>query len=265
MKKKSTVWWGTFKLDENQIRFWEVGSLLLGIERLTHEWRIASDSKNDPELSDIKVNVEECPEFSKDNLHFSRFVFNKTKPTITLTPTVADRPQVSHAEKPFYIPPNEHITIYVSSPAWVRIETNDPSTLLGDVPTVRQSDTWYGPNTREGELCYASRTFCRTNFEEIPIRPNRVISPVIIYNHENAPLLIDHLSLPLPFLSVYVDENGNLWTEEIVIKNELHHKHVIKQGKGAPHIAPTSKLISPPRMPLKPHNLITMFYSLLTE
>ena len=77
------------------------------------------------------------------------------------------------------------MTIYVSSPVWIRLETAT-GTLLDELPTIRQSDTWHGPNTREGELCYASRTFCRTNIDALPIRQNRALSPVIIYNHENA-------------------------------------------------------------------------------
>lgn len=265
MKNKDSTWWGTFELEEKQTLFWEIGPLLLGAQRLRDEWRIATDSLNDPDISDIKVAADDCPGFSKENLQFKRFVFHKTDPAITLIPIVADRPQVSLADTPFFLPPNEHVTIYVSSPVWVRIETAHTKIILNEFPSLTQSDTWHGPNTREGELCYASRTFCRTKLEELPIRSHRVLSPVIIHNNAKNPLLIEQLSLPLPFLSIYVDSNGSLWTEEIVVRNEMHHKHTIKQGKGAPQIAPEAILLTPPRHPLKPNNFISLFYSLLTE
>ncbi len=94
---------------------------------------------------------------------------------------------------------------------------------------------------------------------------NRVITPVIIYNNAKEALLIERLSLPLPHLSIYVDPDGSLWTEEIIFKNEAHQKHTIKQGKGRPHISPDAALITPPRLQLRAANLISMFYSLLVE
>jgi hypothetical protein len=266
MKKNNLKWWGTFSFEENQALFWEIGPLLLGIERQKHEWRIASNSSNNQEKFDVQVAVEESPGFSKKNLEFRRFVSTRTQPNITLTPILADRSQVSRAEIPFYISPDERTTIYVSSPLWVKIEVGANQVTLDDIPTMRLSDTWHGPNTREGELCYASRTFCRTNLGEITMRANRALTPVIIYNHDKSPLLIEQLSIPLPFLSVFADPiTGALWTEEIVIKNEPHHKHTVRQGKGAPHIAPSCALISAPRLALKAHSFINLFYSLLTE
>ncbi len=264
MKKQEAAWWGTFKLEEQNARFWEIGPMLLGIERLAKEWRLASYSSEDLEKNTIKIAQEDCPDFPKDKLQFRRYVFHHTDPTIILTPTLADRSQVSRAETSFSIPPDEHITIYVSSPVWVRIETGS-GILLDEIPSIRQSDTWHGPNTREGELCYSSRTFCRTNIEELPIRQHRVLTPVVIHNHHYTPLLIEQLSLPLSHLSIFADENGGLWTEEIVIKNELHNNHIVKQSKGAPHMAKNAILISKPRFPLKPMNFISLFYSLLTE
>jgi hypothetical protein len=267
MKKSATIWWGTFNLEPEVPRYWEIGSLLLGIEKQEGEWRIISHSNDDPEKSQIRAGIEERPKFPKTVMPFQRFIHSETTATttVTLTPVLADRSQVSQAETPFYLPPNEHITIYVSSPIWVRVETGSPKHPLLEIPTVRQSDTWHGPNTQEGELCYASRTFCRTNLDDLPIRSNRVISPVIIYNNAKQSLMIERLSLPLPHLSIYVDPNGSLWTEEIIFKNEPNQKHTIKQGKGRPHISPDAALITQPRVQLKAANLIAMFYSLLVE
>jgi hypothetical protein len=265
MKKQAIIWWGTFNLQENKPRFWEIGALMLGIERQPREWRIASNSSDDLEKNNIQVGVEKSPAFSHDLLEFKRFLFHQTSSTLTLTPILADRAQVSHADTAFYLPPNQEATIYVSSPVWIRIETGNPKHTLLEIPVVRQSDTWHGPNTMEGDLCYASRTFCRTDLENLPVRSHRVITPVVIYNHAKSPLLVEQLSLPLPYLSIYVDATGGLWTEELVIKNEINYKHTVKQGKGAPHIAKDANLISAPRQSLKGMNFISMFYSLLSE
>jgi hypothetical protein len=265
MKKKTTAWWGKFHFEENKPLFWEIGPLLLGIERLEHEWLIASDISDDSDKNALQIAVEESPQFAKENLHYKRFVFHHTDKAITLTPILADRAQVSRAETPFYLPPGEHVTIYIGSPAWIRIASEDLHLVLSEIPTMRLSDTWHGPNTREGELCYSSHTLCRTNLDDLLIRNHRVLSPFTIYNHSKEPLHLEKLSLPLPFLSVYVDEEGSLWTEEIIVKHENNFKHSVRQGKGAPHIARNAKLLSGPRFHLKPANLLKLFYSLLTE
>jgi hypothetical protein len=265
MKKQAIIWWGTFNFQESQPRFWEIGALQLGIERQPREWRIASSSGEDLEKNSIQVGADKPAGTFEKLQDFKRFMFHQTSSTITLTPILADRAQVSHADTPFYLPPNQEATIYVSSPVWVRIESGNPKTTLLEVPVIRQSDTWHGPNTLEGELCYASRTFCRTDLENLPVRSHRVMTPVIIYNYSKSPLLIEQLSLPLPYLSIYVDGTGGLWTEELVIKNEINYKHTVKQGKGAPHIAKDATLISAPRQSLKSLNFISLFYSLLSE
>ncbi len=266
MKKKPTKWWGTFHFEERQQLYWELGPLLLGIKRLSHEWHVANDTqKNDLENSSLKIASETSPTFTKETSRHNRYFFHKTEPSLHLIPTLADRSQVSRAETPFYLPVDEHVTIYVSSPVWVRIEVGDKRLMLDEIPSLRLSDTWYGPNTREGELCYSSPTFCRTSLAELPFRPHRVISPIIIQNHSKQPLLIEQLSLPLPFLSIYADMNGNLWTEEILVKNEPHHKNTIRQGKGAPSIVPSAALVNHARLHLKAHNFMTLFYSLLTD
>jgi hypothetical protein len=265
MKKQAVIWWGTFNLQEDQPRFWEISGLQLAIERQPREWRITSTSSDDLEKNNILVGAEKSPAFANGLTDYKRFIFHQTSSTLTLTPVLADRPQVSHADSPFYLPPNQEATIYVSSPVWVRIETGNPKHTLIEIPVLRQSDTWHGPNTLEGELCYASRTFCRTDLENLPIRSHRVITPVVIFNHAKSPLLIEQLSLPLPYLSIFVDKNGGLWTEELVIKNELNYNHSVKQGKGAPHIAKDASLISAPRQAMKSVNFISLFYSLLSE
>jgi hypothetical protein len=172
---------------------------------------------------------------------------------------------VAFAETPFYIPANEHVTIYVSSPIWIKIEVGSRKTFLEEIPTMVLSDTWYGPNTREGELCYASPTFCRSDISEFKFRAHRVITPIVIFNSAKTPLLFERISIPLPFLSIYADVNGFLWTEEIIAKHETHLKLSIKQGKNAPQVAIGATLAASPRAMSKSGTFINLFYSFLSE
>ena len=84
---------------------------------------------------------------------------------------------------------------------------------------VRPSDTWFGPSTRVGELCYASRTSGRLAIEDVPLRAERAVTAVTIRNSIPAVLPILKLSLLAPQLALYVDSGGMLWTEDVTLDN----------------------------------------------
>ena len=91
---------------------------------------------------------------------------------------------------------------------------------MQEVPIVRPSDTWFGPSTLSGELCYASTTQGRLYLSDLPQRPHRAISPVRIKNQAEKPLLLTQFSLPTPYLSLFDTEDGGLWTEAVTLLND---------------------------------------------
>jgi hypothetical protein len=138
--------------------------------------------------------------------------------------------------------------VFVSSPLWVRIEVGDPPVKLQEIPIVRPSDTWFGPTTMEGELCYASRTYARLNLENIPVRVHRAITQIIIDNKADTQLLVERLNLPVPFLSLFEASNGFLWTEAVaMIRTRDTGMAAFQIGKRPPEEASAAKLVSEPR------------------
>ena len=57
------------------------------------------------------------------------------------------------------------LALFVGSPVWIQIAFGEPPRHALEVPSHRPSDTWAGPNTREGIACYASRTAAQVEFE----------------------------------------------------------------------------------------------------
>ena len=92
--------------------------------------------------------------------------------------------------------------------------------MLQSIAIQRLSDTWFGPSTLEGELCYASTTHCRLNVKELPQRTHRVITPVLIRNQANTTLLLERLNLPTPLLPLYCSSSGQLWTPQVTLTRE---------------------------------------------
>lgn len=103
---------------------------------------------------------------------------------------------------------------------WIDILVGEPPVLLKTLPAQRLSDTWFGPNTREGELCYSGRTHARHDPSDLPDRPHRAITPLTIHNRAASPLPIEKISLPVPWLALYGDQAGRLWTQAVTLSRD---------------------------------------------
>jgi hypothetical protein len=133
--------------------------------------------------------------------------------TIRLTPALADRPVVIQSETPFHIMPGQNMTYYVSTPLWVAFHTGKPLVNMTEMPLFRPSDTWFGPSTTQGELCFASTTSGRLRLDDIRFRPHRAVTVVLLRNMTGNPVLLKSLNLPVPNLSLYESADGYLWTQ----------------------------------------------------
>jgi hypothetical protein len=231
------VWWGQFDLAVGETFVRTIGPMNLRIERTPHEWRTLL-ARRDAGPEAVRRDEEE-PE---------RFAFGETKGPLSLTPVVADRAVVTRPLSPLHVSPNGSVTLYVSTPIWIRIEVDDPPVLLNDRYIVRPSDTWFGPSTREGDLCYDSRTAGRLALAEVPVRPERALTAATIHNLTERLLPLDRISLPAPQLAMYVDSSGMLWTGDItLVKSDDEELAQLTLGDGPPGLAPAAKLVSEPR------------------
>lgn len=205
-----------------QTRQWRIGPLTLDVRCLQSEWQIAYEQKRDFDENNISCEINDIDVFSETFSNTARYIFRKTSGLLIVTPLLADRPIISRPNTTFNLTPGEEVKLYVSTPLWLKLGTgvNDAEEELAEIAIQRPSDTWFGPSTLEGELCYASTTHCRLNLEEMPHRPHRAITPVVIRNQANTMLSVDRLNVPAPLLSLYASSNGHLWTPTITLVRE---------------------------------------------
>lgn len=241
----SRRWWGNFRVEDGQSRFWRIGNVVICVDRVTNEWHIAScPVGNITDLPDNEDTSNFVIPFEK--LNFKTFTFH-TQAEIELKPVLANLPLASKLERPLYIPGGEDILLYVSSPVWVRVQTGRAKIILDEVPTFILSDTWFGPNTIEGELCYAGHTHCSPHLKDVPSGPDRIISPMLIKNHAKQPLKLESVIVPLPDLSVYSDKENFLWTEQIYVYKEEDEGPEVEVAKGPPKDLDEITLLTDPR------------------
>lgn len=242
----ASAWWEAREVPEGHVLDCTLGPLSLQLGRSADEWRVAFE--RGPEQDGAPAVDMNCRAGELDVEGMGRYVFARTSAQLRLVPVLADRPVVIRPRQPVYLPSGESTTLYLSSPMFLRVEVGEPSVRLQEVAMVQLSDTWFGPSTREGELCYSGRTHARHSLEEVPRRPHRAITAVSIRNTAASPLPLEKLSLPVPVLSVYGCDDGSLWTQGLSLLRESETDLAeMKVDRHPPAAAPGARLLSAPR------------------
>lgn len=211
------VWWGTFAPEIGTVLGWTVGPLEVAAWRREKEWQICHRSCDWPDDVPSGWTVSERGSFTCDQGLLQRHVFSHTEGLLSVEPALADRSVVIKAAVAIMIPPGQQIRFFVSTPLWLKIKCHSQQHLLLDTAATRLSDTWFGPSTMEGELCYATTSSGRLSLDDLPVRAHRAITPVQIRNNGEVPLKLEKLSLPVPFLALFDSCEHGLWTQEITL------------------------------------------------
>ncbi len=255
-------WWGKYDLEADREYRWRIGPLTFWLLRSPTQWRINVEPSGDPLDDRLEVEVP-ADEPAPQGAEVRRFGF-KSSPPIEIRPIAADRPIIINSETPFLVPPGEEATIFVSTPVWVQFHLGRGNLPLLDIPCYRPSDTWFGPSTRSGELCYAARTGARLNLPHLPVRPHRAVSVVTIRNRAKTALPLERIRLPLPHLSLYGSADGQLWTDQLTLEREEDGEMArVSLSRGGPKQAVDATKIAEPRLKHDKGQLLRSFGGLI--
>lgn len=246
--QESSSWWGNFNLEADESRLWSIGPLRFSVCCLNNEWQVAYDHTSVMTEDEVSWEITDTDKLTETLSNNARYVFGKSTGLLTITPRLADRPVISRPITPFSLIGDEETTLYVSTPLWVELSVGNNQKLLTEFPIQRPSDTWFGPSTREGELCYASTTHCRLNLAELPQRSHRAITPLVIRNMAKTPLLIERLKVTTPLLPLFVSSDNQLWTPKVtLIRKQDGEMAELKIEKVPPQDANEAFQLSKPR------------------
>jgi hypothetical protein len=250
-------WFGRFNFDGAQTNQWRIGALTVSVQRHASEWQVCHLNTGAAIDEQVAIEVTENTGQLEAGGKCQRHAVALSNQPLQVLPALADRPVVTRPLIPFHLHSGQETLLYVGTSIWLQIYAFETGPLLLDLPVQRPSDTWFGPSTREGELCYAARTRAISNLQDLPSRTIRATTPVRIKNNGQTSLLLERLLLPIPQLSVFATYDNRLWTEELSIHcdQEMRSAH-LRIGKGAPAIAGTTEQLSPPRV-LAERNVLT--------
>ncbi len=261
MTEPKTPWWATFDLPEGTVGRWVIGPMTLTVAHGPGEWQIAHEEASDPLSVDTAIEVPfdpappqtdaPQPAPSPDLGDASvRFASRAPATALTLTPALADRPMVARPLRPLLVLPGDEATLLVSSTVWLQVTWPGQATPLLDVPLTRPTDTWFGPNRVEGELCYATRTRALLRLDELPLRPGRAVSALHLHNKGPEPLRVERAKLPVDRLALHVGDDGRLWTDALrIVTAGVHSEADVQRESGPPAMAgPCTQLATPRRL-----------------
>ena len=263
----TSAWWGLRELECGEALKIELEGLQLAIARESNEWSFYYDQAAAQVEQQSSGWWQAQGTIDPDEYEkVARFMFRTTHSKVNMLPALADRPVISSPISALNLPPQEEVTLFVSSPVWLQLYSEGIEEPLLDIPVQRASDTWFGPSTRVGELCYASRTHGHLSLERVPVRLHRAITPVTIRNRADTTLLLERISLPAPNLSLYADDKSQLWTESITLERESDGDMAsLVIDKRAPSHLQKPVRLSEPRSRVQKENLAIRAFSVLFD
>lgn len=213
----ATPWPETLKVPLDHWIPVTIGPLSLSFSYRPGEWFIAWEHRDPQEAAPVCSTGAAQPVSDEQPVKEARrFLTGRTDGAIRLRRELADRPVVARPELPAMVPSGDEVSIFVSTPIWVRVELEFPLRQLLEIPTLRPSDTWFGPNTRRGTVAYASQTAARLNLANLPAMAHRAITRITVRNETETVLPIDRICVPMPNLTLYADADGALWTSPLL-------------------------------------------------
>lgn len=241
------TWWGDYTFADGDAKCWTLGQLELAVHRLSDEWRIAW-RREEPREDARDWSVADCPGSLQGWDNVERHACRHTEQSLKLVPLLADRPVVVRPVSPFTLPAGENTRLFISTPLWVGVQPGENGVSLVELPIVRPSDTWFGTDTRSGELCYASNTRGHMRISEVPLRLHRALTCLRISNESIRSLRLERLSLPVPYLSLFEDRSHALWTQDVEVRRERDTAAAsLTLDKGLPSQAESAVPVGVPR------------------
>ena len=215
-------WWGEQIFEINQSKAWQFGSLLFRLTRGIQEWRLEYYRPV------VQYDYEQqCHQIDDPNfafpapVHIERYMFKSTQNKLQLMPRLANRSVVIKPVDPIYIPAGQRGTLYISTPLWIAGFVEGQREPIFDLPVILPKDTWFGPNHRSGEICYATAVDGRTELKQLHPRAFRAVTPIEFHNTSNQQLRFDRMNVPVPALPLFYSEStGRLWTSQIRVLHE---------------------------------------------
>lgn len=227
-------WWDERPLPDDSELEARIGQLCLRVAREGQLARLAWHHDEGEETNEPVIGEPAAVRKPEADWTVVRYATGGGKGGLVFAPKLAPLPVVARPEVPFTVAPGRSVEVFVSTPLWLEVRVGDD--VLDELAAVPPKDTWFGTST-EGEHCLAMRTHLRMLLANVVLRQHRAVAPVTIRNRGKDPLQIERVRLPVPSLSLSVDDGGRLWTQPIELLRDEGQETA--ELKVSPHLRGT--------------------------
>lgn len=221
-KLQQNMWWGEHWFSPLETKVWRIGARSIAIKRCAQEWTIWNNQESNETNLPIVLNEPTAQDTFVDK-NCSRYVLANTQDSLIIEPSLADRAMIVKPGIALNIAPGESIVMYVSTPIWLTILIPGEEVPVADIALWRPSDSWFGPSTMHGDLCYSKYTTARLEIEALEYREHRAITKVHLKNEQDSSMKVERLNIPMPALNMYADPQGRFWTDDVSIVQKQEH------------------------------------------
>jgi hypothetical protein len=256
-------WWGRHTIEASRTLLWQIGPLQLWIQNRGSQIRMIW-SRNadwlDPRVRTVPAGGADVPPLHAEEV--TCIFGSQSNDEVLFSPSLPDRSVVTRLAKPMRVMPGEETTLYILSPLWLRIETANSNRLLHELPIFRFSDTWFGPMSDAGDLCYSSTSAAFLDLREVPLRLHCVISAVRIRNLGSDYLPLERVNIPLPRLSLFFSPRTGFWTDSVTLERKDNSEMAsLRVDRQPPADANPSQFIVGPRQATAEANTVVRAFS----
>ncbi len=204
--------WETVDLELGTILHWQIGTLRLWALKSEQELCLYHEECDDEAAPLVCAGKEPLP----DDVKWHRWALKGHTNKMVLKPVMPDKPVVVRPETDLNFFQGTEGICYARIPFWIAVMIGEqiPDQLVYEVPTKTLSNTWFGPDTTRGRLCYGMSTSARRSLEGVETANHRAICPVKLKNASEDVFEFQRLCIHTAYLNIYEHENA-LWTSRL--------------------------------------------------
>ncbi|MEM7645921.1 MAG: DUF432 domain-containing protein [Pseudomonadota bacterium] len=237
--KELKVFREDLKMEEDQTFYLRFGPLDLYIENSHNEIRLRWMTSNDWMDSSFRHEFPFEGKFPQNLLTEKRFAFSNQRPVIKISPCLGERAFVVKPDKTFMVLPGESAKIFMSTPMNLRLHDVLADRVIDEVPVLNRVKTWFGESPTDGELCFFTRIHAALIEENLPFRPHRALTQLIVENSSKRPLPIKQLKIPVNYLRLFQNEKGVFVTSSLSFRltdgDQLKDLQILPPSDEKPH------------------------------
>lgn len=206
--------WSKINIEPHRTYHWAIRKKELFLKKPGKEWMVSDQSQENfvslPQYGEVKE--------PKEDSEWQTFIGDKRTDSVSVLPSLPDRPIVIMPTSNYKVLPNKSVLLYIPIPPWLQFYAgnNKKENLFYECHSEELSSTWFG-EPDSGSLAY-SFPFNLSQAMSPPAESGQsIICPIRLNNNSTEILDVQRLLLHCEYLNVY-SEGKQLFANETKIK-----------------------------------------------